>query len=178
MRRESAIDKQAWELVEQIHRLNHDDAGLRSIAEKLRIFASSPIWRTASYREASSGEELVHALALSPVNGPSLYLVSDGMGAISPPHCHETWAVIVGIRGCELNRKFSVHSDKKRTVSPLTELKVGPGEVLVLGEEEIHSTEVSGRSSTYHLHLYGRPLHELPKFQSRCYTVSELGSNL
>jgi hypothetical protein len=52
-------------------------------------------------------------------------------------------------------------------------VEVGPGEVLVLSEAEIHSTEVNNGGATFHLHLYGRPLHELPSFKSRCYRIAE-----
>ena len=33
---------------------------------------------------------------LAPDNSPSLYLVSDGHGVITPPHEHKTWVIIAG----------------------------------------------------------------------------------
>jgi len=51
-----------------------------------------------------------------------------------------------------------------------THAAVGPGEVLLLGTDDIHSTEVVGQAATYHLHLYGRPLSALSSFQARCFS--------
>jgi len=163
----------ARELVERLSTSPQELAHLHAIAEGLRVFANSSVWQNASYRESACGKELIYELAVSLRNGPSLYLVSDGAGIVSPPHCHKTWAVIAGIRGHELNRRYAVKSIEEKVVVPSTEVDVGPGQVLILGEEDIHSTEVRGAGPTYHLHLYGQPLHELPAFASRIYTVAE-----
>jgi len=173
MKQPDTASEMARELVAQLSASPQEDANFQAIAERLRIFANSPVWQHASYREAVAGEELLYELALSPRNGPSLYLVSDGAGVVSPPHCHKTWAVIAGIHGHELNHRYTVNSVGRRTVNRAAEANVGPGQVLVLGEEDIHSTEVHGVGPTYHLHLYGLPLHELPAFASRCYLAAE-----
>src|SRR5262245_11927718 len=72
------------------------------IASSLKRLAISAVWRDSGFRGALPGEELVSELAVAP-GSVSLYLVSDGIGTSSPPHGHETWAVIAGIRGRELN---------------------------------------------------------------------------
>jgi predicted metal-dependent enzyme (double-stranded beta helix superfamily) len=168
----STASEMARELVEQLPTSPREGAQLQAIAERLRVLATSAAWQHAPYREAAAGEELLYELAMGPRNGPSLYLVSDGVGVISPPHCHKTWAVIAGIRGQELNHRYTVNPIDGRTVIPAAEVDVGSGQVLVLGNEDIHSTEVRGVAPTYHLHLYGRPLHELPAFASRRYLVA------
>ena len=167
----NAIVQQARHFVEQLVTLPQEPADLRAIADSLRLFASSSVWQTAPYRQAVPGEELLYELALGNGNGPSLYLVSDGGGVTSPPHCHGTWAVIAGIRGQEFNHRYAVQSPDRRTAVCTGEVAVGPGQALTLGPEDVHSTEVRGVGSTFHLHLYGRPLNELPSFESRCYTV-------
>jgi predicted metal-dependent enzyme (double-stranded beta helix superfamily) len=171
VRQESTILEQARQLVAQLNAPRQEGADLRVIAESLRLFAASPVWRAAPYREAASGEELLYELAPGSANGVSLYLVSDGPGVVSPPHHHGTWAVIAGIRGQELNHLYAVRSVASRIVVQASKVEVGRGQVLTLGANDVHSTEVSGTGSTFHLHLYGRPLHELPEFGSRCYTV-------
>jgi len=172
MQPRNAIVEQARHLVQRLHALQQQPADLLDIADRLLLFANSSAWHTAPYRQAVQGEELLYELVRSEGNGPSLYLVSDGEGVVSPPHCHGTWAVIAGIRGQELNYRYTVQSSEKRTAVRVGEVEVGPGQVLTLGAEDIHSTEVSDGGPTFHLHLYGRSLNELPSFESRCYTVA------
>ena len=97
MQPQTAIVEQAHYLVEQLTPLVA--ATLRVVAERLLLFARSPLWQSAPYRAAAHGEELLYELAVTVGNRPSLYLVSDGIGVTSPPHCHGTWAVVAGIRG-------------------------------------------------------------------------------
>ena len=170
-----AIVRHARQLVEQFCASPQAPDDLATLAEGLRRFASSSVWQAAPFPEAEKGEELLYELAVGSGSGPSLYLVSDGVGVVSPPHCHETWAVIAGIRGRELNHRYAVHSAEARTVVHAAEVEVGPGQALVLATADIHSTEVRGARPTFHLHLYGRPLRELPRFESRCFTVAADG---
>lgn len=171
MQSPNTIVEQACLLVEQFRGLPQAPTDLRAIADSLRLFVGSTVWPAAPYRQAAPGEELLYELALCKGNGPSLYLVSDGVGITSPPHCHETWVVIAGIRGRELNRRYTPQSSAGRTAVRTGEIEIGPGQTLILGVDDIHSTEVQGSSPTYHLHLYGRPLNELSSFKSRCYTI-------
>ncbi len=173
----SRAREQARHFVEQLHAFPLRGAPpaerLQAIADRLRLLAGSPAWRTAPYREATAGEELEYELAVSDANGPSLYLVSDGAGVVSPPHHHDTWTVIAGIRGRELNHLYVVRSAESRIVVRDALVEVGPGAVVTLGDKDIHSTEVLGVDATFHLHLYGTPLHALPVFRSRCYTIAD-----
>ncbi len=118
---------------------------------------------------AGAGQELMYSLVESN-DGPSLYLVSDGAGTSSPPHEHQTWALIVGIEGHEINTYFSVKAPGTREVDPVAAQNIGPGEFVALDPTTIHATSVAGAASTYHLHLYGRPLSSLPAFSLRSYS--------
>lgn len=121
-------------------------------------------------RSATVGEELIYELATTP-SGPSLYLVSDGIGVAGAPHEHGTWAIIVGIRGREANRLYARVAGDRRNATYERETVVGPGEAFVLPADAIHSTHVVGDEPTYHLHLYGRPLRELPPYATRCFVA-------
>lgn len=145
------------------------DEQLEAIRALVCTFARSAVWESSSFREANAGEELVYELATMPPSGSALYLVSDGALVASPPHCHQTWSAIVGIRGCEINHLYTLEPGGGGTVAWSRQVRVDRESFLVLGAEDIHSTEVSGSRATYHLHLYGRALHELPDFASRCY---------
>src|SRR5262245_49076588 len=153
--------------------LTSDSKGgqLSEIAVALGQLAASAAWRGSSVRPALPGEELLHSLAVAD-DGPSLYLVSDGAGVVSTAHDHGTWVIIAGIRGREANFLYTV-TDAERRLAKLSERSVvGAGDTLVLAPTSIHSTEVEGLEATFHLHLYGRPLHLLPSFESRRYTVA------
>ena len=171
-----SAEAKAREVLERVHgSIVHGAPShqqLHEVAELLCTFARSPVWESSEYPEASIGEELVYELAVSPGDGPALYLVSDGASVSSKPHRHDTWAVIVGIRGYEVNHLYRRQSCSQNTVAPSGQIELGPLSVLVLQEQDIHSTEVRGLSATFHLHLYGRALHVLPSFASRCYSAA------
>lgn len=145
---------------------------LRKVALALGRLAQMPIWTDCGFRDAAAGQEQLHALALSPDNGPALYLISDGATVASPPHAHGTWAVIAGIRGCEVNHRYALQSAQARTVTRVSTQSVGPGDTLTLLPQDIHSTDVPLGCASFHLHLYGRALHALPPFTSRTYGVA------
>jgi predicted metal-dependent enzyme (double-stranded beta helix superfamily) len=123
---------------------------------------------------AKPGEELLYELAVASGSTPSIYLVSDGAGVVSPPHEHCTWAVIVGIRGTEMNSFFRRTSLGSAVVMPAQSVSVGAGEFLTMRTAAVHSTVTVGNESTFHVHLYGRSLVELPPFASRCFSVQNV----
>lgn len=123
------------------------------------------------FPEAKAGQELLYPLLEDP-NGPSLYLVSDGEGTSSPPHEHQTWTLIVGIRGRELNTFYQARKQSPGPAAYVSERCVGPGECVLLDPTTIHATSVVGSGPTYHLHLYGRSLASLPAFELRTYQRS------
>ena len=148
------------------------DGQLSDIAAVLRGLAASPVWNAPRIRTASPDEELLYELAVAASEGPSLYLVSDGVNVSSPPHCHTTWAIISGIRGVEVNTLYVLNDEASKLVTPSSERAVSAGDTLILSASSIHSTCVAGLEATFHLHLYGSPLHSLPSFESRSYVLA------
>ncbi len=173
MQQSPTLEDQALAFARQCRTLLADGRAwedhLHSTAQSLCRLAQSPRWRCSPYRSATAGEALVYELAVDPDGGPSLYLVSDGSGVVSPPHEHQTWAIIAGIEGRERNHRYRLQSAKRRTVARRDVIDVGPGQTLVMHALDIHSTEVVGAASSFHLHLYGRRLDALSPFESRCY---------
>ena len=45
-------------------------------------------------------------------------------------------------------------------------------DALYLSSDAIHATTAMDDTPTFHLHLYGRPLTELPPYAARCYPPS------
>ena len=148
------------------------DAQLKAVAQRLISLANASSWNNSPYRAANPHEELLYELAISANDGPSLYLVSDGQSVSSPPHEHKTWAVIVGIRGTEINRIYEIQSVTPKVVCSHSSVEIGPGEALIMRTHEVHSTEVTSSYASFHLHLYGQPLHTLPSFDSRRFSIA------
>jgi predicted metal-dependent enzyme (double-stranded beta helix superfamily) len=120
----------------------------------------------AAFRRATPHEELLYPLHVSST-GPCAYLVSDGTQSNSPPHEHQTWAVIVGIAGRELNRTYKPGPSGR--LHAWLEQVVGPTDSLVLDATAIHSTVVVGAEPTFHIHVYGQALDRLPPFTARTF---------
>ena len=91
-------------------------AELLTIAENLCALCETIDWDALQLPAANRGQEVLHELAVSSPAGPSAYLVSDGIGVTSPPHEHQTWAVIVGVRGKEMHTKYKVVPGDSREV--------------------------------------------------------------
>jgi len=146
----------------------HDGSLPQQVADTLVIelqqLAAPSLWQASPLLPASAGEELLYLIASSA--HAALYLVSDGVGTSSPPHEHQTWAMIAGIRGIERNDFYQ--RDALTGIRLQSQRNVGVGEVVALTREAVHATSVQGAEPTYHLHLYGARLQDLPPFAQRC----------
>jgi len=120
-----------------------------------------------SLPKAASQQELLYPLHVTP-DEPALYLVSDGPGVASPPHEHATWAVIVGLSGNERNVLYQ-RNLASGALLPLRTVDIKAHDMIHLRADAIHATVAVDDLPTFHLHLYGKPLNELPPFASRCY---------
>jgi len=98
-------------------------------------------------------------------NDIALYLNSIIPGKTTIPHNHDTWAVIVAIKGEELNRLYQRDDDgsnpEQARISLTRELTVQPGTPISFLPDDLHSIHVQGTQPTLHFHLYGRPLDTL-----------------
>jgi predicted metal-dependent enzyme (double-stranded beta helix superfamily) len=141
-----------------------------SLKDLLKQLASQSNWLDR-FKPADQNEELLYEITVERNSGIALYLVSDSSGIVSPPHIHHTWAIIAGIKGVELNRIYSITDHKNRKVKEVRSISIGPGDVVGLLADEVHSTEVVGHQSTYHLHLYGCDVKLLQVFSERVFSV-------
>jgi len=95
----------------------------------------------------------------------ALYLNSIIPGKTTIPHNHDAWAVIVAIKGQELNRLYQRDDDgsnpEQANISLTRELTVQPGTSSSFLPDDLHSIHVQGDQPTLHFHLYGRPLDTL-----------------
>jgi len=168
---------QLKEFVESLHQQACDkreptQSDLIEIANEIRRICEAYPIDESKYPRAGATQELMYPIAVSESGGPSLYLVSEAAGVTSAPHEHQTWAVIVGLGGSETNTVYRRAPGEGRSVHKVAEVVVRAGEVFCLLASDVHSTLVGTLQSSYHLHLYGRPLLLLPSFASRCYAFN------
>ncbi|MCQ3807328.1 MAG: hypothetical protein OXB92_07820 [Acidimicrobiaceae bacterium] len=98
------------------------------------------------YRIAQDGDRL------------ALYIQTVGNGVSAPPHEHTTWAVIVGMRGQELNRLYGpCAGGGEPQVQHEVVVERGTG-VAMLGDD-VHSIHIEGASANFH--CYGLALEQL-----------------
>lgn len=97
----------------------------------------------------------------------ALYVNASHPGKNSAPHNHTTWAVVVGVRGAELNRLYQRVDDAsipgKGQVREVSEFSVVPGTGICFMPEDIHSIHVIGKEPILHLHMYGLGLEQLDR---------------
>jgi predicted metal-dependent enzyme (double-stranded beta helix superfamily) len=89
----------------------------------------------------------------------ALYLNCATAEKNTPPHDHQTWAVVVGVRGEEHNRVYQRTDDGsvegKGTVRVAREFTVRQGAGICLMPDDIHSIHMDGPETKMHLHMYG-----------------------
>jgi predicted metal-dependent enzyme (double-stranded beta helix superfamily) len=136
----------------------------------LRLATEKDFW-IKKFKPAEQDEELLYLITIEENSEIALYLVSDSAEITSPPHCHHTWAIIAGISGVEVNHIYTIINNEQKKVKVIRSISIGPGDVAIFNEDDIHSTEVDGLQSTYHLHLYGRKLTSLPDFTDRTFCL-------
>ena len=100
------------------------------------------------YRLAEDGE---HRLAL--------YLNASGGAYGTPAHNHTTWAVIVGIRGDELNRFYDRTPDGGTKEKGEYTVRQGTGVTFL--PEDLHSIHIA--APLLNFHMYGLALEQLHK---------------
>ncbi len=107
----------------------------------------------------------------------ALYLQSARSPTNAPPHNHDTWAVIAGIRGAELNRFYRRTADGvEETGSQVVQLGTG----VTLLPDDLHSIHITDESAVISFHMYGRALECLTErvyFDRKCGDWKKFHSN-
>ena len=88
----------------------------------------------------------------------ALYVNSANGRYGTPAHDHTTWAVIVGVRGDELNRFYD--RTPEGGVREKGQFVVGRGSGVAFLPEDLHSIHIDG--TTLNFHMYGLALEQLP----------------
>lgn len=132
--------------------LRRIEAVMRTLAARAELFPPDV------FAPAADGSRL-YELSVDPDRRFALYMDVARPGKDTPPHDHTTWAVIVCVRGGELNRLWRRTDDAGRagraTVALEREVMVEPGRGIGLMPDDIHSIHIRGDRPTMNLHLYG-----------------------
>lgn len=83
------------------------------------------------------------------------------------PHDHQTWGVVIGIEGEEINVNWRRDDDATvpghAVLCVAEEIVVGEGEALAFMPDDIHSVCNEGATPSLSLHVYGKALSSLAR---------------
>ena len=106
----------------------------------------------------SPGSSVSYRIAQTDDDRLALYVQCVGDGTSAPPHEHNTWAVIVGMRGRERNRLYGpCGGDGEPQV--LQEVMVERGTGVAMLDDDVHSIHIEGAATNFH--CYGLALERL-----------------
>ncbi len=129
-------------------------AAMLALAERAELFPPDDF----PQKDDTSAQGL-HELGEDDDGRFAMYLVRGGNHVDTPPHNHTTWAIVVSIRGRELNKFYERTDDRsvegKADVRQTGELAVVPGTGVCLMPDDIHSIHMRGDGVKMHLHMYG-----------------------
>lgn len=85
------------------------------------------------------------------------------------PHDHQTWGIVVGIEGTEMNVNWRRLDDGSKSgyaeLEVSEELAIGNGDVVPLLPDDIHSVRNEGDTTSLSLHLYGKALSSVERYE-------------
>ena len=137
-----------------------DQAGVGRIRERLLQLAErDDLFGDEDFPPPDSpGSSVSYRIAQNDENELALYVQCVGDGTSAPPHEHTTWAVIVGMRGQELNHLYGPCAGSgEPQVQHEVVVEQGTG-VAMLGDD-VHSIHIEGAATNFH--CYGRALEEV-----------------
>ncbi len=132
---------------------------LGEIKSQLIQLAGHSEWFTESdfpAPEDSKDTSRVYRLSQDAVdNRFALYVQVARTPTDTPPHNHDTWAVITGIRGDELNKFYRrTENGVEQTGSHM----VQPGTGVTLLPDDLHSIHINDEQAVINFHMYGLAL--------------------
>ena len=129
-----------------------------------RALALSRSWLEPKHYSGDAEQGFgIHVLHEEPDHTLLVFAAAWLPGRGAPPHNHGTWAVVTGVDGPERNTLWDRVDDGSRPgyakIRKREEAVFGPGDVLVLMPDEIHSVVNESAQVTVSLHIYGYNLN-------------------
>jgi rhodanese-related sulfurtransferase/predicted metal-dependent enzyme (double-stranded beta helix superfamily) len=135
-------------------------------AELIALASRSELFPPAHFANAPGRAGTIYHLAEDADGRFALYGSAGVPGKAQPPHNHTTWASIAGVYGDEHN-VFYERTDRGEVpgegrLRKLQELTIRRGNACAMLPDDFHTIEVTSKSESLHLHLYGKTLEDLP----------------
>src|SRR5579862_1247780 len=135
-------------------------------AELIALASRSELFPPAHFANVPGRAGTIYHLAEDADGRFALYGSAGVPGKAQPPHNHTTWASIAGVYGDEHN-VFYGRSDHGETpgegrLEKTHELTIRRGNACAMLPDDCHTIEVTSKSESLHLHLYGKTLEDLP----------------
>lgn len=136
-------------------------ARLARMKDRLVALArQTDLFPRAEFPDTGNEDDDSHLLSQDADGRFALYLYSSGSDEETPPHDHQTWAVIAGVEGVEHNKVYRRLDDGsvpgRGRIELDHEFSVTAGTGLALAAEDVHSIHVDTSQRVMHLHLYGK----------------------
>lgn len=136
----------------------------------VREVAVSRTWLDPGHYECDPGQGFgAHLLHEEPDHTIAIFAGAWLPGRGAPPHDHGTWAVLVGVVGAERNTLWARADDRSRPgyaeLVKSEDRVLGPGDVLTLMPDSIHSVVNDTDSITISFHVYGRHVNHTERSQ-------------
>ena len=135
-------------------------------AELIALASRSELFPAAHFANNPGRPGTIYHLAEDPDGRFALYGSAGIPGKAQPPHNHTTWASIAGVYGDEHN-VFYERTDRGEApgegkLQKTHELTIRRGTACAMLPDDFHTIEVTSKSESLHLHLYGKTLEDLP----------------
>jgi rhodanese-related sulfurtransferase/predicted metal-dependent enzyme (double-stranded beta helix superfamily) len=166
-RRAEAVGK----LIERVRAIASSAGATRASLEKIKaeliaLASRTELFPPEHFANAPGQAGTIYHLAEDADGGFALYGSAGVPGKAQPPHNHTTWASIAGVYGDEHN-VFYERVDRGETpgegrLRRSHELTIQRGNACAMLPDDFHTIEVTSRSESLHLHLYGKTLEDLP----------------
>ena len=135
-------------------------------AELIALASRNELFPPAHFANVPGRAGTIYHLAEDADGRFALYGSAGVPGKAQPPHNHTTWASIAGVYGDEHN-VFYERTDGGETpgegrLQMSHELTIQRGNACAMLPDDFHTIEVTSKSESLHLHLYGRTLEDLP----------------
>jgi predicted metal-dependent enzyme (double-stranded beta helix superfamily) len=110
-----------------------------------------------------------HLIAENEDHSLAVIITSWPQGRETPPHDHDTWAVIGCVKGTEKNILWARHDDKSdphyAEITPSKTYLCKPGDIVSMRTHDIHSVVNPAEGVSVSLHIYGRHFNHTNRSQ-------------
>ena len=156
------------QFVSELRAIAADSADPREITSRVRplalALALSRSWLEPQHAIADEQQGFgIHVLHEEPDHSLLVFAAAWFPRRGVAPHNHGTWAVVAGVDGHETNVFWKRIDDRSRSgyakLSKIGDTVVGPGDVLMMLPDTIHSVTNETDVVTVSLHIYGKHIN-------------------